>query len=60
MYLPSTGHKMMSGTVKIDGKANDMAKSISTMQVRNNLFAKNAKRSQVENKNTVHVSIVSF
>ncbi len=29
----------MSGTVKIDGKANDMAKSISTIQVRNNLLS---------------------
>ena len=42
------GHKTMSGTVKIDGKANDMAKSISTIQVRNNLLAKNAEQSQVE------------
>jgi len=50
MDLRFTGHKMMSGTVKIDGKANDMAKSISTMQVRNNLFAKHVERSQVENK----------
>lgn len=50
MDLRFTGHKMMSGTVKIDGKANDMAKSISTMQVRNNLFAKLLLRSQVENK----------
>ena len=50
MYLCSTGHNTMSGTVKIDGKANDMAKSISTIQVRNNLLAKNAEQSQVEKR----------